>query len=57
MATIGFTQSVFSTVEDNGMGGDSIAVACIRVLAGEIDRPVVVTVTATDGNALGKSLN
>ena len=42
-------------VEDDGMGGNSIVIACIGVLVGKLDRAVVVTVSASDGSAVGRS--
>ena len=42
-------------VEDDGMGGNSIVIACIGVLVGELDRAVVITVSASDGSAVGTS--
>ena len=55
MITIGFTQDVFTNFEDDGMGGNSIVMACVRVLVGELDRAVVITVSASDGSAVGTS--
>ena len=50
MVTIGFSQTVFSVPEEDGSGEGYMVEVCLDVFSGQIDRTVIVTMSAADGS-------
>ena len=53
VVTIGFSQTVFSVPEEDGSGEGYMVEVCLDVFSGQIDRTVIVTMSAADGSATG----
>ena len=53
MVTIGFSQTVYSVPEEDGSGEGTMVEVCLDVFSGQVDRTVIVTMSAADGSAIG----
>ena len=53
VVTIGFIQAVYSVPEEDGSGEGTMVEVCLDVSSGQIDRTVIVTMSAADGSAIG----
>ena len=56
VVTIGFSQTVYSVPEEDGSGEGTMVEVCLDVFSGQVDRTVIVTMSAADGSAIGMYL-